>query len=504
MSSVPPPPPPSQQLRREDVALLKTALAVIVVRQRLRKRLELPPDGSKGTDDDVLHPAKKRTAAQHHHPFFSILTHPPSLQPMSAIPLILHDTNDNKNHSIVSNNSSGGWKAHLQHMVQLIWNRMSSSAPFDTSRNHAKNNHWYSLCVHVACQLEQLVGLSTTPPPRSTTTTTSDETPDTMEISVAHERAAPGRRNNVISTNSMVSNQDITNWLSTQLTTSILPPTTIVDHVQNHYHRGGTSDGDETLPNAVAAMTTIIIMMTQDHWYTIWSTMVSIKPTILSEYFVLTLLDLILQPFSASSSSKAVATTETASSEDNTTTHTTMCCRLHKVHYLTLLEYIVLDIAPDPVRQWTRRILQHQYHLNHSIHHDDDDDDDDVPYDDDDRPDSVQFPTTHENGGGAQDKDKECQNFEDTINSVNPLLESMPSVILPLLPAVNSSWYSTSDMAYDYYSHHYLHHHPQRQEPSSSSPYLATESSGCIGETFLLIHGLASISERLTEKVKIP
>ena len=68
-------------------------------------------------------------------------------------------------------------------------------------------------------------------------------------------------------------------------------------------------------------------------WWNLWSLLVSLQPVRLSEYFVHALLDLLLltQPSSAGPP---------------------------KILYLQLLEHIVVDLAPAPVRLWTRRILQ--------------------------------------------------------------------------------------------------------------------------------------------------
>jgi hypothetical protein len=267
-------------LRRGDVALLQTALAVMVVRKRLRRAWE----------DEGTSPARDEA------------TVPPPSEPkkFNALPLILYCNEENPGIATASDGSTQSasfWKSHLQHVLQLIWKQTSSNA--------VRTQHWYSLCVHVACQLEQLIALASA-------------APDPLPLPSPPHVTLP----------------ELLAWFTEQLSRMEAP--------------SSNDDGAQ-------------------QWCTIWSTIVSVKPAVLSEYMVRTLLDLLLLR----------SATETA---------------VPKVLYLELLECVVLQIAPEPVRAWTRRIVQHP-----------------PP--------------------------------QDTPNAAS------------LLPAANGSWYSTADLAYEYAAH---------------------------------------------------
>jgi hypothetical protein len=335
-------------LRREDLALLKTALAVIVVQKRLRHTLEEEGGQTSKGEATVPPPEPKKAKAPS-----SVAAAP---LPTSLPLILIHDEeNPSTTSSDVSTMNSLPWKSHLQHVVQLIW-KQTSSVPIVRT----KQQRWYSLCVHVACQLEQLVALA-------------PEEEEEDPVPPSEPRIASSNQTTPVSLSEVIA------WFAEQLSRM----------------EENSSDDDGT------------------QWFTIWSTIASIKPEVLSEYFVGSLLDLLLL---RSAASKTTGTPALA---------------VPKVLYLELLEFVVLQVAPEPVRAWTRRILQHPYHQE----------------------------------GGTQDT---------------------ASNLLPLLPASNGSWYSTTDLAYEYYAHQFVGHRaPAETEPED------------IGERLLLIHGLAALSERL-------
>jgi hypothetical protein len=168
-------------------------------------------------------------------------------------------------------------------------------------------------------------------------------------------------------------------------------------------------------------------------WTSIWQTILQAKPEILSELMVPVLLKLLL----SSPSSSASAPTNDASTSSNaiTTALTTTTVRLESAHLLHLLEQ-ALEKAPRHVIAETLETL--------------------LP--------AAQPPNN---------------NNSQSYHGSGPL---------SLLPSVNSSWFSTQDLAFDY---HYCCHQ-QQQTATVAGPH------------FLLGHGLAAISERLTLSLSLP
>ena len=178
-----------------------------------------------------------------------------------------------------------------------------------------------------------------------------------------------------------------------------------------------------------------------EDWVTIWKTIIQAKPIAMSELLVPILLELLLQPASPKppmhqTNNKGLTSiaAPTAIPKYNSTNHpatngtdnTSITLSLEPAHLLLLFE-LALESAPAHVLQ-------------------------------------------------------------DTHNALSPAPHRSVRCNSAVLPSANSSWYSTQDLAYDYY---YL-------STNTTVTTTTPNSSNGAGQICLLRHGLAAISEALT------
>lgn len=325
-----------------------------------------------------------------------------------------------------------GWESHLQHILQLIWRQQQQ-----TGTPHSATT---STAAAAAASVNRRNALC-------------------VHVACQLEQAAAGAAAKV----------RVTDWIRTQLTSFRVPIT------------------------AAAAATT----STSEHhsrtcgwwWFTVWLTILQAKPQSMSELLAPVLLDLLLLPntsvggtFATQDSTATATITAAATHEhyvatttataatfnnviDTTTAVAVVVVKLESIHLLDLLEQ-ALDQAPAHVIGTTLEALLQQQQPHAATH-----------------------VVVHDEVGTSNNADKNTHCT--TAASDAAAAAHGNNNLLSLLPAVNSSWYSTQDMAYDYHCHHNQQQRRRKQRQS-----LTCHTAG---EAFLLGHGLASISERLTQ-----
>lgn len=374
-------------LRRSEMACLKTALAVIVLKRRFEA--QLAKKIKKYKTNDACHSLMAVTGEAFFFPM--VVKNGSAATAHNSTTTIPHSSNSTRSTVRFSSSTKlpktfalektahqlqlplaldKNWDSHLQHILQLIWRRHPVHADI---RNHHHHDHrWDSLCVHVACQLEQ-----------------------------AAEAGAQGGPKICV----------VPEWLYTQWTSFRVAELPAKDTAAD--------DADKSDP----AKDESLRQQSLWGWTSIWQAILRAKPEIMSELMVPVLLKLLL---SSAGSSTSAAPTKKDMNDMSTATKTTVV-RLESVHMLHLLEQ-ALEKAPRHVMAMTLETLS----------------------------------------PALLRQDTDSQYYQHSSHSV--------------LPALNSSWCSTQDLANDYYE--YYHHH---QSTTTTA-----------GTHFLLTHGLASISEMLT------